>query len=223
MYDEVSSMFLLKLKRAILICCGGFGDNGRMFQEYGAYFERRGVQVLSFTFPGWDGVYSCINSYCIASHIFFFITGKLHRASEMFLSSLLEYMDWVLASLLHCGIVIKLDKGKRQGKLPDIPPVTLFGHDFGCVVAFELIRLLKKSKTVYMPVHHFIASACRPPEVLPVFCGVYMSGRGVASWKFLSFVYIMLIPLGRLYPNSIATRRAGSTLLNPLILSWRDL
>jgi hypothetical protein len=39
-----------------------------------------------------------------------------------------------------------------------MPPVTFFGHDFGSTVAFELIRLLKKSKTVYLPVHHFIVS-----------------------------------------------------------------
>lgn len=75
-----------------------------------------------------------------------------------------------MGSLLHHKVMIRLDKGKqRQGVLPDMPPITIFGHDFGSTVAFELIRLLKKSKTVYMPIHHFIASACRPPEVLSDF------------------------------------------------------
>lgn len=134
--------------RAILICCGGFGDNGRMFQEFGAYFEERDVQLLSFTFP-----------------------GKLHRVHEKFLDSIMDYLDWMLASLLHYGVVIRLEKDKRQGVLPDMPPITFFGHDYGSTVVFEMIRLLKKSKTVYLPVHHFISSACRPPEVLSEFNG----------------------------------------------------
>lgn len=97
-------------------------------------------------------------------------TGKLHRVNEELLSSILEYVDWVVASLLHHNIMMRLDKGKqRQGVLPDMPPITIFGHDFGSTVGFEMIRLLKKSKTVYMPIHHFIVSACRPPEVLSEF------------------------------------------------------
>jgi surfactin synthase thioesterase subunit len=79
--------------------------------------------------------------------------------------------------MLHHGIVIRREKDKRQGKLPDMPPVTFFGHDFGSTVAFELIRLLKKSKTVYLPVHHFIVSACRPPEVCVCVC----AERGVVA------------------------------------------
>jgi hypothetical protein len=91
--------------------------------------------------------------------------GKLHRTDEEPLSDVMQYLDWVVASLLHVGVAHLLEKDKRQGVLPDMPPVTLLGHDFGCIILVELIRLLKKSKTVYLPVHHFIASACRPPEV----------------------------------------------------------
>lgn len=97
-------------------------------------------------------------------------TGKLHRVDEDFLPSILEYVDWVVGSLLHHKVMIRLDKGKqRQGVLPDMLPITIFGHDYGSTIGFELIRLLKKSKTVYMPIHHFIVSACRPPEVLSDF------------------------------------------------------
>ena len=85
--------------------------------------------------------------------------------------SVLDYMDWVVAALLHHGFMIRLEKNKRQGVLPTMPPITVFGHDFGSTVAFELIRMLKKSESVYMPIHHFIASACRPPEV---FCAFFL-------------------------------------------------
>jgi hypothetical protein len=102
------------------------------------------------------GCFSCVLSMFI---------GKLHRVHEKFLPTVLDYMDWMLASLVHHGIVILRDKGKRQGVLPDMPPITFFGHDFGSTIVFELIRLLKKSKTVYLPVHHFITSGCRPAEV----------------------------------------------------------
>lgn len=97
------------------------------------------------------------------------LAGKLHRVHEQPLTGILEHLDWVLASLVHHGVVIRLEKGRRQGVLPDMPPVTIFGQDFGSIVAFELIRLLKKSKTVHLPVHHFITSGCRPPEVSDTF------------------------------------------------------
>jgi hypothetical protein len=51
-YGYVIIFTIIVVGRAILICCGGFGDNGRMFQEYGAFFESKEVKVLSFTFPG---------------------------------------------------------------------------------------------------------------------------------------------------------------------------
>ena len=115
--------------------------------------------------------------------------------------SVLDYMDWVVAALLHHGFMIRLEKNKRQGVLPTMPPITVFGHDFGSTVAFELIRMLKKSESVYMPIHHFIASACRPPEV---FCAFFFAS--ILSYPFNELYYDYF--LSRLYQNLTRMTRA---------------
>lgn len=76
-------LFLFLKFRAILICCGGFGDNGRMFQEYGAYFEDRMVQLLSFTFPGLcmhhSVVFVCIILLSVFCGVFFMCAVHVYR------------------------------------------------------------------------------------------------------------------------------------------------
>jgi pimeloyl-ACP methyl ester carboxylesterase len=60
----------------------------------------------------------------------------------------------------------KASSGSKRVDLSNTPPLTLMGHNYGCLIAFELAREFEKpNSTTLVNFHKLIVSSGRPPQV----------------------------------------------------------
>lgn len=118
-------------------------------------------------------------------------TGRLHLVNHTPYTHISEYVDLALAALIHHGYAHhqQFDQASSTAShdasnthpsatpqckglvdmnvIRDMPPLSLMGHNYGALIAFELAREFEKDMaTTRLNFHKLIVSAARPPQVI---------------------------------------------------------
>lgn len=105
-------------------------------------------------------------------------SGRLALVDMEPYTNISDFINLALATLIHHGYVTHypFNDPSRVGsttspnimriQVAETPPLTMVGHNYGCLIAFELAREFEKpNSTIFVNFHKLIVSSGRPPQV----------------------------------------------------------